>query len=127
VHGGARAGDFAAQLDELVQQGDENPRAAIGLVAARNGWDTEAGGRIEALRALARTPDTLAEADAHLVRAVAEDNAGHGEASYQAAREALRGYAEACDPGPSQRPDCDYRNRWRATSSICCAKLPATT
>jgi diguanylate cyclase (GGDEF)-like protein len=137
VHGGARAGDFAAQLDELVQQGDENPRAAIaalervvgadaspsqrrmqdaaiGLVAARNGWDTEAGGRIEALRALARTPDTLAEADAHLVRAVAEDNAGHGEASYQAAREALRGYAEACDPGPSQRPDCDYRNRWRA-------------
>jgi diguanylate cyclase (GGDEF)-like protein len=135
--GAARAADFAAQADALVQLGDEEPRAAIaslgnmagpestpgqkrmqqvsiGLIAARNGWEAETNGSLEALRGLARAGDALAEPDAQLVRAVAEDNAGHGEASYQAAREALRGYAEACDPGPSQRPDCDYRARWRA-------------
>jgi diguanylate cyclase (GGDEF)-like protein len=137
AHGLARADDLAARMDELVHLGDENPKeaiasleqlagadagpsqrrmrdTAIGLVAARNGWETEANARIDALATLARAADPLAEADAHLVRAVTEDNAGHGEASYQAAREALRGYAESCDAGPAQRPDCDYRHRWRA-------------
>jgi diguanylate cyclase (GGDEF)-like protein len=134
----AGATDLAQLMDSLVRAGDETPRSAIasleeldrlgtattpaqrrmlalsiGVIAARNGLESEAQARIDALRAMAAS-DPLAEADAHTVRAELETNAGQVEAAYDEARAALRGYAAACDPGPHQRSDCDYRARWRA-------------
>ncbi len=135
----AHAGDIAELMDNLVRQGDETPQVAIdsleelgslngaespaqhrmmlmnvGLVAARDGRADEALAQVDALLAMKQPPDPLAEADAHLIRAELEVNAGHGEASYEQARTALRNYSANCQPGPAQRPDCDYRAWYRA-------------
>ncbi len=137
--GAARASGLPDLMDDLVRQGDETPATAIaslyelgsmnasaspglrrqvllsvGLVAARNGEEAQALAQVDALLKLQEPVDALAEADAHVIRAELEDNAGHGEASYEQARAALRGYGGACEPGPGQRPDCDYRSWWRA-------------
>ena len=136
---GAHASDFGQLVDDLVRMGDESPETAItslnelgsinsgaapalhrltllsvGIVAARNGRDAEALQQIDALLALKSPVDPLAEADAHVVRAELEQNAGHNEAAYEQARAALRGYSRFCEAGPDQRPDCDYRTWWRA-------------
>jgi len=138
---GAGASDDAELIDNLVRQGDEVPEAAItslneigslnesagsgvrrltllgvGLVAARNGQETVAMRQIDALLGLKSPVDPLAEAAAHLVRAELEEVAGHAEAAYEQAREALRGYDAFCAPGPARRADCDYRAWWRALS-----------
>jgi diguanylate cyclase (GGDEF)-like protein len=131
--------DLPQMMDDLVRAGDESPRRAIdallelerlgipttpaqrrtlalsvGFVAARNGWEAETSARIASLRASGDAGDPLAAADAHLVRAEMETNAGHAEAAYDEARAALRTYGPACDTGPGRRPDCDYRAWWRA-------------
>ena len=138
---GARAGtsDLVELMDNLVRQGDETPQAAIasinalsskdftatpllartaiasiGIIEARDGQDAEALAQVRALLALDKPTDALAEADAHLVRAEIEVNAGHGEASYAQARAALAIYDDLCAPGPKQRADCDYRAWWHA-------------
>ncbi len=85
-----------------------------GVVLAHVGKDDEALARADALHRLGNGADVLAEADAHLVRAEVEDSAGHAEAAYEQARAALRGYNQACAPGPAQRTDCDYRSWWAA-------------
>ena len=135
----AQAGDIAELMDRLVRQGDETPQMAIdslnelgslngtasptqhrlmlvsvGIVAARDGRAEQALAQVDALLALQQPIDPLAEADAHLIRAELEINAGHSEASYEQARAALRGYGTLCEPGPAQRSDCDYRAWWRA-------------
>ncbi|MGN6528049.1 MAG: diguanylate cyclase domain-containing protein [Burkholderiaceae bacterium] len=134
----ARAsGDRDEVVDGHVRQGDETPQAAIdslrelgsqeggaaehravlaaiGIVAAHDGRVDEALAQAEALRTLAPAGDALSQADARVVRAELEVNAGHVQAAYAQAREALRGYAPACDPGPQQRADCDWRMYWRA-------------
>jgi diguanylate cyclase (GGDEF)-like protein len=137
--GAAQRSDFNELVDALVRQGDENPSDAIaslnelgsldrgatpvrhrltllsmGIVAARNGRDAEAMQQIDALLALKSPVDGLAEADAHVIRAELEDNAGHRESAYEHARAALRGYGALCKPGPGRRDDCDYRSWWRA-------------
>ncbi len=134
----AHAGDISELMDNLVRQGDETPQSAIdsllelgslnggaspvqhrtmllsvGLVAARDGRADAALAQVDALLALKSPVDPLAEADAHLIRAELEVNAGHGEASYEQARTALRSYSVACDAGPAQRADCDYRAWYR--------------
>ena len=138
---GARAatGDLLDLMDTLVRQGDETPQASIeaineiavkasaatpqlrraaitsiGIVEARNGQNAEALAQADALMALARPGDALAEADAHLVRAEIEVNGGHNQASYQQARAALDLFDALCVPGPKHRADCDYREWWRA-------------
>jgi len=135
----AGTGDLVALLDALVRQGDETPQEAIdsinelsskdaastpllrraaitgvGIVQARNGQNSEALEQVSALLALTKPQDALAVADAHLVRAEIEVNAGRGEASYQQARAALAIYDELCAAGPKQRADCGYREWWRA-------------
>jgi diguanylate cyclase (GGDEF)-like protein len=139
LHAGARAADTGATMDDLVRIGEDHPEKAIeslnrlagsgaietaadrrvllrsiGTIAARNGWEAEARARIEALRTMSQPPDELALADADLVAAELEDTAGHIEASYERARVALAVYASACEPGPKERADCDYRARWGA-------------
>ena len=139
--GAARAGtnDLLELLDRLARQGDEKPQEAIaainelasrdvasapvlrraaltslGTVNARNGRRAEAQAQIDALAALDPAADPLAAADVHLVRAELEVNAGHGEAAYQQARDALKVYDAACAPGPASHPGCDYRAVFRA-------------
>jgi diguanylate cyclase (GGDEF)-like protein len=139
AHVNARASDSTALMDDLVREGEDHPDKAIeslnrlaasgaidtpaqrrallrsvGMIAARNGWEAEARARIEALRSMSQPPDELALADADLVAAQVEDLAGHIEASYERARVALAVYEVACEGGPRQRPDCDYRARWEA-------------
>ena len=131
--------DLVELLDDLVRQGGETPQEAIdsinelssrdaastpllrraaitsiGIVQARNGQNSEALEQVSALLALANPDDPLAVADAHLVRAEIEVNAGRGEASYQQARAALAIYDELCAAGPKQHADCGYREWWRA-------------
>ncbi|HEX4509109.1 MAG TPA: GGDEF domain-containing protein, partial [Burkholderiaceae bacterium] len=131
--------DLSQTLDDLVRAGEESPRGAIdalleiehlglpaspaqrraltlsiGIVAARNGWDNDAHARIDALQALGDAGDPLAVADALLVRAEMENNAGHVQAAYEEARAALDHYTPACAIGPAQRPDCEYRAQFRA-------------
>jgi diguanylate cyclase (GGDEF)-like protein len=131
--------DLMQMIDELVRAGDESPGKAIealeeldrlgipttpaqqralalsvGQVAARNGMEAEATARIEALRTRAGAGDPIADAEAHLVKSELETNAGHAEAAYQEARTALGLFGPACEIGPGQRPDCDYRAWFRA-------------
>jgi diguanylate cyclase (GGDEF)-like protein len=131
------AGDLGEAVDGLTRQGDETPQAAIdalhglagadadaaqrravltatGIVAAHDGRVDEALAQAEALRALPPAGDALSQAGAHVVRAELEVNAGHVQAAYAQARDALRGYDAACAPGPAQRADCDWRLHWRA-------------
>lgn len=130
--------DLVELMDGLVRGGDEMPQDAIasinevaskdlakspllqrtavtsvGIIEARNGQNIEALERVATLTALGKT-EPLAEADAHLVRAEIEVNAGHGETAYQHARAALGVFNDLCAPGPRKRPDCDYREWWRA-------------
>ena len=138
---GAQAGavDLVELMDNLVRQGDESPREAIdsleglankdfasapqlrrtaitsiGIVEARNGHDARALVQVDKLMALGTPVDALAEADAHLVRAEIEVNAGHNQASYDQARAALAILGPLCAAGPKRRADCDYREWWRA-------------
>lgn len=135
----AGGGDLAELLDKLVRQGDEMPQEAmdsinevsstdvastpllrratitsIGIIEARNGQTAEALEQVAALLALTHPDDRLAAADAHLVRAEIEVNAGNGEASYEQARAALTIYNELCAAARKQLADCDYREWWRA-------------
>jgi len=135
----AAPGDLLDVMDNLVRQGDETPQAAIesidelsirdlaaapqlrraaitsiGIIAARNGQNAQALGQVDALMAMGQPVDPLAEADAHLVRAEIEVNGGHNQASYAQARAALALFDSLCVPGPKHRPDCDYREWWRA-------------
>jgi diguanylate cyclase (GGDEF)-like protein len=139
--GAARANDneLLQLMDGLTRQGDEKPQEAIdslnelankdfastpllhrvamtsvGIVNARNGRREEAQAVIDALAPAGRSADPLAEADAQLVRAELEVNAGHGEASYAQARGALKIYDAVCAPGPTAHPGCDYRAWFRA-------------
>ena len=132
----AESAELAA-LDTLVRRGSETPQsaidgvqalagkgpdspllrrtaiAAIGIIEARNGMDTEAMQQVAALTALAPS-DPLAGAGAHLVRAEIEITGGHAAASYEQARAALAVYDERCDPAARPASDCDYREWWRA-------------
>ena len=135
----AATGDLLDLMDSLVRHGDESPAAAIdsiselavkdaaaspglrraaiagiGIVEARNGQNAEALGQVDALMAMGRPVDPLAEGDAHLVRAEIEVNGGHNQASYEQARAALAAFNTLCAPGPRHRADCDYREWWRA-------------
>ncbi|MEP6503429.1 MAG: hypothetical protein ABJD97_08875, partial [Betaproteobacteria bacterium] len=141
--GAARAADadLLDLMDKLTRQGDENPQDAIdslselanknfasapllrrvaqtsvGIVNARNGRRDEAQAAIDALLALGKAGDAVAEADAHLVRAELEVNAGHGEASYARARDALKIYDVVCAAAASLAR-CDYR-AWFRTLDI---------
>ena len=122
---------LAAELDELVQLGHDEPQRALvriaelraeraaerhaarplaltrGLVAATAGLPDELHAALVALAALA--PDPLAAADAALVRATAADARGDTTAALDAASAALKGYASACGAAA----DCDYRARWQ--------------
>ena len=134
----AGSGDLVELMDNLVRQGDENPQDAIdsinelsikdfansallhrtaitsiGIIEARNGLNAEALEQVATLMARAST-ESLAAADAHLVRAEIEVTGGHVEASYQQARAALAIYGQFCAPGPRHDLDCDYRLWWRA-------------
>ena len=124
---------LAAELDTLVQQGQDQPARALarlselgrqlgqggqnttrplalarGLVAASAARPDELQAALLALAALA--PDALAAADAALVRAAAADVRGDTPAAFEAATAALKGYTTAC----ATRADCDHRSRWRA-------------
>ena len=132
------AGELVDAMDNLVRRGDETPLSAIdaigklsakdlaaspllrrtaitsiGIIEARNGLNAEAMQQVAALDALGKS-DPLAAADAHLVRAEIEINAGHGEASYQQARAALASYDQLCAASAKQAAACDYREWWRA-------------
>jgi diguanylate cyclase (GGDEF)-like protein len=135
----AGTGEAVELMDHLVRQGDESPLDAIaslyelasndlasapqvrrvaitsiGIVEARNGQNAEALEQVAKLMAIGSPVDPLAEADAHLVRAEIEVNAGHNEASYEQARAALALLGPLCAAGPKRRADCDYREWWRA-------------
>ena len=135
----AGTGDLLDLMDNLVRKGDETPQDAIdslhelavkgdaatsqlrrtaitsiGIVEARNGRNADALDQVAALTPAGQPADPLAEADAHLVRAEIEVNAGHNQASYEQARAALALFDTLCAPGPKHRTDCDYREWWRA-------------
>jgi len=119
---------LAAELDQLVQWGQDHPIRALdrvaelaaqggqarplalarGLVAAAAGMPGELQAALVALAALA--PDPLAAADAALVRAAAADARGDTGAALEAATAALKGYTAVCTAGQG----CDHRARWRA-------------
>jgi diguanylate cyclase (GGDEF)-like protein len=132
-------GNLIELIDNLMRQGDERPQdsidsinelsimdyaaepllrrtviTSVGIIEARNGLNVEATAQVDALMALAKPVDPLAEADAHLVRAEIEINGGRGEASYQQARAALAIYDKLCAAGSTQESLCDYRAWWRA-------------
>ncbi len=121
-----------AELDQLVQWGQDHPLRALdriselaaqggqarqkprplalarGLVAAAADMPSELQAALVALAALA--PDPVAAADAALVRAAAAHARGDTGAALEAATAALMGYNAACNAGL----DCDHRTRWRA-------------
>ena len=119
---------LAAELDKLLQWGQDHPMRALdriaklaaqggparplalarGLVAAAAGMPSELQAALVALAALA--PDPVAAADAALVRAATADARGDTGAALEAASAALKGYTAACSAGH----DCDHRARWRA-------------
>jgi len=122
------AAPLAAELDMLVQLGQNEPQWALqrvaelgaqggqarplalarGMVAAAADMPSELQAALVALAALA--PDPLAAADAALVRAAAADMRGDTSAALEAASAALKGYTAAC----ATRQDCDHRARWQA-------------
>lgn len=116
-----------AELEELVQLGQDQPERALarlselarqggparelalarGLVAAAAGLGPELQGALASLAAMA--PDTLAAADAALVRAADADARGAASAASDEATAALNSYDAAC----ARRQDCDHRPRWQ--------------
>ena len=132
--GPALAG-LQARLDEWVRRGYDEPDAALaalsalgreplaapleprlpalaqGLVAAGAGRSAATAQALSVLAALAPT-ETLAAADASLVRATLADMQGESALALAAAQEAEQAYQGVC---PS-RPGCDYRSRWLAAT-----------
>jgi diguanylate cyclase (GGDEF)-like protein len=131
------------RLELLVRQGYEQPDAALqslqalhpaagdtagerawwlarGLIEARAGRTAEAQASAERLAAMRDSKaDAMAGADAELVRAVADDNAGHLDRAAEHAQGALLAYERLCGrEAVAPRPDCDPRSRWRAEALL---------
>jgi diguanylate cyclase (GGDEF)-like protein len=127
------------RLDLAVRQGYDQPDAALqslqalrpvegnaagerawwlarGLIEARAGRAAEALASAERLAALRESKaDPMASADAELVRALVEDNAGRLDRAAEHAQSALLAYERLCGrEALAPRPDCDPRSRWRA-------------
>ena len=121
--------DTQHRLDSLVQQGWDEPDAALAALARQpapasaqrslalaRGLVLAGAGRRAAVDAAARELDALAAAqplaaaDAALVRATAADNDGASAAAVQAGQAARQAYERLCPATPG----CDYRSPWRA-------------
>jgi diguanylate cyclase (GGDEF)-like protein len=125
--------DTQHRLDSLVQQGWDEPDAALatlaqqpappsaqrhlalarGLVLAGVGRRAPAEAAAQQLDRLAAdpaNPEPLAAADAALVRATLSDNDGASAAAVQAGQAARLAYERLCPAAAG----CDYRSQWRA-------------
>ncbi|MEW6706380.1 MAG: GGDEF domain-containing protein [Pseudomonadota bacterium] len=131
--------EWQRQLDSLVRQGYDEPEAALqalqtrrpdagdaaaerawwlarGLIEARAGQSASALASAQRLLELRDGPaGAMAGADAALVRATVEDNAGRLDRAADHAQAALAEYERLCGKPALHPPaDCDHRSRWRA-------------
>jgi diguanylate cyclase (GGDEF)-like protein len=131
--------DAQERLELLVRQGYDRPDAALqslqalhpipgdtaaerawwlarGLIEARAGRAAEAQASAGHLGSLRESrDDPMAAADAELVRATADDQAGRLERAADHAQAALSTYERLCGKEAlAPRPDCNPRSRWRA-------------
>ncbi|MCK9684834.1 GGDEF domain-containing protein [Scleromatobacter humisilvae] len=130
---------FAAQVDKLVQDGDDRPAETLaaldalvsngvrtpqerrlvlsgeGLVAARTGRATQARAMAARLSTEPGVAPALSNADRELIQAEIEATASHSQAAYAQARSALRGYEDACAGQPAL---CEYRARYHALMMV---------